>query len=131
MRARSAVLPAASFGSRAGPMLLFLGLILLGFRILIGFAIAVVGLLLFALILVFHVVTFPVEFDASRRALKLLRETGIVTGEEIEGTRKVLTAAALTYLAAIAVSALPVGFWALQVFPPRDCPLLAAPSHPR
>src|SRR5258708_6604001 len=104
MRARSAVLPAASFGSQAGPMIIFLGLILLGFRVLIGFDIAIVGLLLFALILVFHVVTFPVEFDASRRALKLLRETGIVTGEEIEGTRKVLTAAALTYLAAIGVS---------------------------
>jgi len=120
MRARTAVLPAANFGSQAGPMILFLGLILLGFHILIGFDIAVVGLLLFALILVFHVVTFPVEFDASRRALKLLRETGIVTGEEIEGTRKVLTAAALTYLAAIAVSALQVGFWALQVFGRRD-----------
>jgi hypothetical protein len=120
MRARTAVLPAANFGSQAGPMIIFLGLILLGFRILIGFDIAVVGLGLFALILVFHVVTFPVEFDASRRALKLLRETGIVTGDEIEGTRKVLTAAALTYLAAIAVSALQVGFWALQVFGRRD-----------
>ncbi|HXA42497.1 MAG TPA: zinc metallopeptidase [Candidatus Solibacter sp.] len=120
MRARTAVLPAANFGSQAGPMIIFLGLILLGFRIVIGFDIAIVGLLLFALILVFHVVTFPVEFDASRRALKLLRETGIVTGEEIEGTRKVLTAAALTYLAAIAVSALQVGFWALQVFGRRD-----------
>ena len=120
MRARTAVLPAASFGSQAGPMIIFLGLILLGFQIVIGFDIAVVGLLLFALILVFHVVTFPVEFDASRRALNLLKETGIVTGDEIDGTRKVLTAAALTYLAAIAVSALQVGFWALQVFGRRD-----------
>ncbi len=120
MRARTAVLPAANFGSQAGPMIIFLGLILLGFRLVIGFDIAIVGLLLFAMILVFHVVTFPVEFDASRRALKLLKETGIVTGEEIEGTRKVLTAAALTYLAAVAVSALQVGFWALQVFGRRD-----------
>src|SRR5258708_15208331 len=120
MRARTAVLPAANFGSQAGPMIIFLGLILLGFRVLIGFDIAIVGLLLFALILVFHVVTFPVEFDASRRALKLIPETGIVTGEEIEGTRKVLTAAALTYLAAVAVSALQVCFWALQVVCRRD-----------
>jgi Zn-dependent membrane protease YugP len=50
----------------------------------------------------------------------LLRENGIVTNEDIDGARKVLTAAALTYVAAIAVSALQVGFWALQVFGRRD-----------
>src|SRR2546430_1335969 len=78
--------------------------------------IAIIGLGLFAMILVFHVVPFPVEFDASRRAMSLLRENGIVTDQDIGGARKVLTAAALTYVAAIAVSALQVGFWALQVF---------------
>jgi Zn-dependent membrane protease YugP len=102
-------------------MIIILGLILMGFRAVnLGFDIALIGLGLFAMILVFHVVTFPVEFDASRRAMGLLRENGIVTDQDIDGTRKVLTAAALTYVAAIAVSALQVGFWALQVFGRRD-----------
>jgi uncharacterized protein len=72
--------------------------------------------------LVLHVVTFPVEFDrrARRRAMGLWRENAIVNSEDVDGTRKVLTAAALTYVAAIAVSALQVGFWALQVFGRRD-----------
>ena len=121
MKARSAVLPAANIGSQAGPLIIILGLILMGFRAVnLGFDIALIGLGLFAMILVFHVVTFPVEFDASRRAMGLLRENGIVTDQDIDGARKVLTAAALTYVAAIAVSALQVGFWALQVFGRRD-----------
>jgi uncharacterized protein len=117
MRARAAVLPAANIGSQAGPMIIILGLILIGFRAVnLGFDIALIGLGLYAMILVFHVVTFPVEFDASRRAMGLLRVNGIVNGQEIDGARSVLTAAALTYVAAIAVSTLQVGFWALQVF---------------
>jgi Zn-dependent membrane protease YugP len=117
MRARAAVLPAANIGSQAGPMIIILGLILMGFRAVnLGFDIALIGLALYAMILVFHVVTFPVEFDASRRAMGLLRANGIVDDRDIDGARAVLTAAALTYVAAIAVSTLQVGFWALQVF---------------
>ena len=59
-----------------------------------------IGLLLFGASMLFYLVTLPVEFNASRRALKILKETGTLTSkEEIRGARKVLTAAALTYVA--------------------------------
>jgi hypothetical protein len=57
------------------------------------------GVIFFASVLLFHVVTLPVEFDASRRALRLVDELGILQGEENKGARAVLSAAALTYVA--------------------------------
>lgn len=123
MRLRSAIVPAANLGSQLGPVIIIAGLILgavsyslRGF----GFQIAVAGLLLFAAVTVFHVVTFPVEVDASRRALTLLRETGLVTPDEVAGARSVLTAAALTYLAALFASLLQLMYWGLQVFGRRE-----------
>ena len=60
-----------------------------------------IGLLLFGASMIFYIITLPVEFNASRRALKILKETNtLVSKEEIKGARKVLTAAALTYVAA-------------------------------
>lgn len=58
------------------------------------------GIILFAGVVVFHLVTLPVELDASARALKLLSSTGILMNDELGGARKVLNAAALTYVAA-------------------------------
>jgi Zn-dependent membrane protease YugP len=86
----------------------------------LGFDIALIGLALFGCILVFHIVTFPVELDASRRAMGLLRQSGVLTHDDIGGARSVLTAAALTYFAAIAASAIQVLYWAMQVFSRRD-----------
>ena len=65
---------------------------------------AYLGVLCFGLSTLFQLITLPVEFDASRRALRALESTHILTGEELYGARKVLTAAALTYVAALAVS---------------------------
>jgi len=65
-----------------------------------------VGIVLFSLAVLFQLVTLPVEFDASARALKILRDGKILPADELEGGRKVLTAAALTYVAALASSAL-------------------------
>ena len=65
-----------------------------------------IGIVLFSLAVLFQLVTLPVEFDASRRALKMLVQTGILGEEENKGARKVLTAAALTYVAALAASVL-------------------------
>ena len=59
-----------------------------------------IGIMLFALAVLFQVITLPVEINASKRALVALEESGILYGEEVEGARKVLSAAALTYLAA-------------------------------
>ncbi|UZQ55514.1 zinc metallopeptidase [Trichothermofontia sichuanensis B231] len=93
MNWRAAIVPAANFGSQLGPLLV-LGGILLNATGLIN-----VGIVLFAAVIAFHLVTLPVEFDASRRALKLVDELGILQGDEREGARQVLNAAAWTYVA--------------------------------
>ena len=93
MNLRAALVPAVNLGSRLGPILIIAGLVLN----FLGLAWA--GIILFGAVLLFHVVTLPVEFDASRRALRLIDELGILQGEENKGARAVLQAAALTYVA--------------------------------
>ena len=93
MNLRASLVPVVNLGSRLGPMLIMAGLI---FNIL---NLAWLGVIFFASVLMFHVVTLPVEFDASRRALRLVDELGILQGEENKGARAVLSAAALTYVA--------------------------------
>jgi Zn-dependent membrane protease YugP len=100
MALRSAIVPIANFGSQLAFPLFFVGLI---FR---SDPLITVGILLFSAAVLFTLVTLPVEFDASRRAVASLRETGIVTSEELGGVKEVLFAAALTYVAAAAVAAL-------------------------
>ena len=94
MKWRSALVPAANFGSRLSMPLVLLG-ILLSFEML-----AYVGVILFSATTVFQLVTMPVELDASRRALAALESSGL-SAEGIKGTKQVLTAAALTYVAAL------------------------------
>ncbi|MGD1932367.1 MAG: zinc metallopeptidase [Leptolyngbyaceae cyanobacterium] len=93
MNVRATLVPAVNLGSRLGPMLIIAGLILnfLG--------LAWLGILFFAAVFLFHIVTLPVEFDASKRALRLIDEYGILQGEENKGARAVLQAAAFTYVA--------------------------------
>lgn len=94
LRLRSAIVPAVQFSSMLAPMLFIAGF-LLGFTQL-----AWVGVGLFALAVVFSLITLPVEFDASKRAKLQLSKSGILTTEEVGGVDKVLDAAALTYVAA-------------------------------
>ena len=96
---RSALVPVANFGSRFSMILIFAGL-------LFGQVLIEVGILLFCAVVLFQVVTLPVEFNASRRALRLLDENGILYQEEVGMTRKVLRAAALTYVASALMAAL-------------------------
>lgn len=63
-----------------------------------------IGIILFAAAAVFQLITLPVEFNASRRAISALRQSNVMNEEELSGTKKVLTAAALTYVAALALS---------------------------
>ncbi len=108
---RQTLIPAATLGPQIGFGLIFLGLIL-NFM-----GLAVVGLILFAGTTLFTVVTLPVELDASRRALKMLEQSGlIVTEEDRKGARAVLTAAAFTYVAAVASSLLTLLYYAMLVF---------------
>ena len=95
---RSVIYPACSVGSKIGIPMAILGLIF-SFNFLVTLGIAFFGLAVF-----FQLVTLPVEFNASRRAVKVIDEMGILQTEELKGTKKVLTAAALTYVASLAVS---------------------------
>lgn len=100
---RSAIVPLANFGS-----FLAWPLIVIGFFITssTGALLINLGILCFSLAVLFQLVTLPVEFNASSRAVRILGETGILAEEELKGTRKVLKAAALTYVAGAAASIL-------------------------
>lgn len=109
LKIRSALVPAANIGSRLGLPLVILGLILgVGFRLPGGgyFSLAIVGVWIFALSVLFQLVTLPVEFNASGRALKMLGDYGIMGDDEVDDCKRVLGAAALTYVAAAASSIL-------------------------
>lgn len=95
LKLRSASVPIANFGSK-----LYWPIILIG--LLMGYMqIAQIGILLFAFVVFFQLVTLPVEFNASRRALAVLSGNNILWEEEMRGARKVLTAAAMTYVASL------------------------------
>lgn len=99
IKVRNAIIPVCNIGSYLGIPLAFAGYFL-GFEPLV-----LIGLGLYSLIAVFQLVTLPVEFNASSRAVKVIDETGLLRGdEEIKGAKKVLSAAAMTYVAALAVS---------------------------
>ena len=90
---RSTLVPVANIGSSMGPVLAVAGLAA-GFPLLIN-----IGILLFGGAVLFYVITLPVEFNASNRAIAILRSNNVLNNEELKGVRKVLNAAALTYVA--------------------------------
>lgn len=98
---RTALVPIANFGSNAG-----IWIVMLGFFMGLSDKIVTLGILLFSLGVLFQVVTLPVEFNASRRALSMLDSYGILSSDEVGKSREVLTAAALTYVASAASSVL-------------------------
>lgn len=107
---RNLAVPLANFGSPIGMLLLFAG-IGMGLKYL-----AIVGLVLFASVAAFQLINLPVEFDASARAKRLLVEEGIIDNSELPEVKRVLNAAALTYVAATLQSVLQVAYFALLVF---------------
>lgn len=102
LKLRSAIVPVASIGAQISWPMILIGVFIAGF----GSPLVSIGILLFSLSVIFQLVTLPVEFNASSRAVRLLDETGILQGQEVEDTRKVLGAAAFTYVAAAAGSIL-------------------------
>ena len=98
MKIRGALIPVANFGSQAGIWIVVLGIIL-GIQ-----SLAMFGVIAFGALVLFQLVTLPVEFNASNRALQALRSDGRMSEEEISQSGKVLRAAALTYVAALAAS---------------------------
>ena len=100
IKVRSAIIPVTQFGSRFSFVLLLIGLLLYSQPLFL------VGILLFSLTTVFQLVTLPVEFNASHRALETIEGQGLLDGEELDGAKKILRAAAMTYVAALLMSAL-------------------------
>ncbi|NMA18097.1 MAG: zinc metallopeptidase [Clostridiaceae bacterium] len=94
---RSSLVPVANIGSMLGPYIALIGFFIPGTA---GQTLINVGIMLFAAAVLFYIVTLPVEFNASRRALQMLGRTGILAPDEIPYARKVLSAASLTYVAA-------------------------------
>jgi uncharacterized protein len=99
MNLRAALVPMANIGGQFGPLLAMGGIGLAGAGMLFGNTILNIGIIVFAAAVLFHIVTLPVEFDASRRALGIINDLGILQGEENTAARKVLSAAAWTYVA--------------------------------
>lgn len=100
LRFRNSFVPIANIGSQAALPLFFIGLLMSMQPLLYA------GIALFSLIVIFHLVTLPVELDASSRALKMLGDTGTLTDGELSGAKSVLSAAAMTYIAATVGAAL-------------------------
>lgn len=109
LKFRSALVPYANIGSKIGIPIILAGWYFgLDFRLPNGdiFSIASLGIWIFSLAIIFQIVTLPVEIDASRRALQVLARENILDGVELSGARRMLTAAALTYVAAAASAVL-------------------------
>jgi Zn-dependent membrane protease YugP len=101
LKIRGALVPVANFGSMAAWPLILIGALFAGSQTLID-----IGIILFSAAVLFQIVTLPVEFNASHRAIARLGETGILYGDELRDSKKVLDAAALTYVAAAAATVL-------------------------
>lgn len=89
---RTALVPLAQIGSSIGPYVILIGFIFSSF-------LTNIGIILFSASVLFYLVTLPVELDASRRALRVIEEQGLLTDQELPGARRVLRAAAMTYVA--------------------------------
>lgn len=94
LKLRSTMVPVVNFGSSLSWILIVAGLVFGRYQFLLN-----LGILMFCLVVAFHLITLPVEFDASRRAIELLDRSGILYGDELKGSKKVLKAAGFTYVA--------------------------------
>lgn len=103
IKLRAAIIPVTNIGSKLAMPLILIGL-LLNFAADFSYILVYLGIACFGLSLLFQLVTLPVEFNASRRAMEAIRESGILTEQEQRGARKTLSAAAMTYVAATAVA---------------------------
>ena len=103
IKLRAAIIPITNFGSKLAMPLILLGIVL-SFMGNFSYALVYLGIGCFGLSLLFQLITLPVEFNASRRAIRAISETGMLSQQELVGAKKTLKAAAMTYLAATAVA---------------------------
>lgn len=104
LKIRNSIVPVVNVASRFSWLLIFIGIGLLYAGNYIGDMIFNIGVIAFVAVIIFHAVTLPVEFDASRRALKQMEAQSIIIDDEDSGARKVLGAAAMTYVASLAMA---------------------------
>ncbi|MFQ9892410.1 MAG: zinc metallopeptidase [Emergencia sp.] len=108
LKIRNAIVPIVNFASRFSWLLLITGILLLGVgdyqMVPFGNLLFNIGVIAFVAVIAFHLITLPVEFDASRRAINKMEELGLVAEDDIPGSKKVLRAAAMTYVAALAMA---------------------------
>lgn len=108
LKIRNAIVPIVNFASRFSWLLLITGILLLGVgdyqMVPFGNLLFNIGIIAFVAVIAFHLITLPVEFDASRRAINKMEELGLVAEDDIPGSKKVLRAAAMTYVAALAMA---------------------------
>lgn len=120
---RMAIIPVCNLGSRIGPLLIILGCVIsyggMAASASLGTMIYLIGLVLFCAVALFQLVTLPVELNASNRAMKALEMGGMLDNDELRGAKKVLTAAALTYVAALVTAIWQIFYYASR-FRPRD-----------
>lgn len=109
IKVRNAIIPVCNFGSSVGPIMILVGCLFGGGTL--GRSIIFFGILLFSLMAVFQLVTLPVEFDASNRALAVIRDTGMFADSDYKGAKKVLSAAAMTYVAALVTSIMQIMYY--------------------
>jgi len=107
LKLRSAIVPITNFASGLGSFLIPIGIVMCYMGMNMAW-VAYLGVILYSSCMVFQLVTLPTEFNASNRALKALEATGILDADELSKAKKVLSAAAMTYVAAMAVSAMTI-----------------------
>ena len=122
LAARTALFPVASFGSASFMPLFIIGVVLMSAGAVFGQWVLLAAIVLFAFGVLFQLVTLPVEFDASRRAKGQLQELTLLPagGQEAVGAQKVLSAAALTYVAAALAAMAQLAYFVIQFLVPRD-----------
>jgi len=120
MALRNGLVPLASIGSQLSVTLIFVGLILSTMTVGFGRMVAVIGLGLFGVVVLFQIINLPVEFNASSRARQVLLDQGMVSPQEDRVVGKVLNAAALTYVAATLTAILTLLYYASILFGRRD-----------
>ncbi len=121
MRFRSALAPVAAFGQNMFSMLVMVGFMLMIMNMIVGgTTVIMVGVVFYTFAVLFHIITLPVEFDASRRAKRQLTEGGMLGGPDAAATSDVLGAAAMTYVAGALVSIGQLLYWVVQLMAARN-----------
>jgi len=119
MGLRTSLVPAANIGSTFGWILIMGGVLLMGFSQAFGEMVAVAGIFLFSAAVLFTLVTLPVEFNASSRARQMMKDSSLLVGQEYDGASAVLSAAALTYVAAMLQAVAQLLYFVFLVFGAR------------